>query len=58
MGDLLSFDWVTIPLAYTQMIDIAVYSYFMICIVAHQYINPSRYPNSIYSMVSAFPVYE
>lgn len=37
-GDLFSYDWINVPLAYTQMVSIAVYSYFLLTIISRQYI--------------------
>ncbi|XP_077997863.1 bestrophin-3-like isoform X2 [Glandiceps talaboti] len=37
--DLYGFDWVTIPLVYTQVVTIAVYTFFGACLFGRQYLN-------------------
>ncbi|XP_015782622.1 uncharacterized protein LOC107360470 isoform X2 [Tetranychus urticae] len=41
-GDLFAFDWISIPLVYTQAVTIAVYTYFAAVIMARQYLDPSQ----------------
>ncbi|XP_017782869.1 PREDICTED: bestrophin-2-like [Nicrophorus vespilloides] len=38
-GELLDFDWISIPLVYTQVVTLAVYWYFLTTIVAHQFVD-------------------
>ncbi|KAF7264909.1 bestrophin-2-like [Rhynchophorus ferrugineus] len=38
-GDLLAYDWISIPLVYTQVVTIAVYSYFLITVIGNQFIG-------------------
>ncbi|VDO97013.1 unnamed protein product [Soboliphyme baturini] len=37
-----AYDWVSVPLAYTQVVTIAVYSYYLACLLSAQFINPNR----------------
>ncbi|XP_070601884.1 bestrophin-4 [Erythrolamprus reginae] len=39
---LFHFDWISIPLVYTQVVTIAVYSFFAFCVVGRQFLEPSR----------------
>ncbi|XP_015789313.1 bestrophin-2 [Tetranychus urticae] len=41
-GDLFAFDWISIPLVYTQTVTIAVYTYFFATLVARQYLDPAQ----------------
>lgn len=36
------YDWITIPLVYTQVVTLAVYTFFAACLVARQYLDPNR----------------
>ena len=38
---LMSYDWIPIPLVYTQVVLIAVYSYAVASLLGHQYIEPT-----------------
>uniref|UniRef100_T1JH91 Bestrophin homolog n=1 Tax=Strigamia maritima TaxID=126957 RepID=T1JH91_STRMM len=38
-GLLWSYDWVSIPLVYTQVVTLATYSFFIACIVGRQYVD-------------------
>ncbi|XP_030745642.1 bestrophin-2-like isoform X2 [Sitophilus oryzae] len=38
-GDMLAYDWISIPLVYTQVVTIAVYSYFLITVIGNQFIT-------------------
>ena len=40
--DIMSYDWVNFPLAYTQVVTIAVYSYFGFALLGRQYLDPSK----------------
>jgi hypothetical protein len=39
LGDLLGYDWATIPLMYTQVVTLATYLYFMAALVGKQFIS-------------------
>ncbi|XP_013788175.1 bestrophin-4-like isoform X1 [Limulus polyphemus] len=44
-GMLFSFDWISIPLVYTQVVTLAIYTYFMASVMGRQYLNPDKgYP--------------
>ena len=42
-GCLLCYSWVNIPLAYTQLVTIAVHVYFLVALFGRQYLNPTMY---------------
>ncbi|GAB6033038.1 hypothetical protein CHUAL_012224 [Chamberlinius hualienensis] len=39
-GALWSYDWVSIPLVYTQVVTLATYSFFAACVIGRQYVQP------------------
>jgi len=39
-------NWIPIPIAYTQVVLVAVYSYFGIGLIAHQFLHPTLYLES------------
>ncbi|XP_051693819.1 bestrophin-2a [Oryctolagus cuniculus] len=41
-GMLFHYDWISVPLVYTQVVTIAVYSYFLACVVGRQFLDPTR----------------
>ncbi|XP_060852220.1 bestrophin-4-like [Rhopalosiphum padi] len=41
-GYLWSYDWISIPLAYTQVVTIATYSFFITAVVGRQYVEGSN----------------
>ncbi|XP_069770017.1 bestrophin-1-like isoform X2 [Narcine bancroftii] len=42
---LYSYDWISVPLVYTQVVTIAVYSFFLACLIGRQFLDPSQgYP--------------
>ncbi|XP_012580851.1 PREDICTED: bestrophin-1 isoform X2 [Condylura cristata] len=44
-GHLYAYDWISIPLVYTQVVTVAVYSFFLACLVGRQFLNPEKnYP--------------
>ncbi|XP_008065042.1 bestrophin-1 [Carlito syrichta] len=44
-GQLYAYDWISIPLVYTQVVTVAVYSFFLTCLVGRQFLNPAKaYP--------------
>uniref|UniRef100_A0A8C5YNN4 Bestrophin n=1 Tax=Marmota marmota marmota TaxID=9994 RepID=A0A8C5YNN4_MARMA len=44
-GQLYGYDWISIPLVYTQVVTVAVYSFFLACLVGRQFLNPAKaYP--------------
>lgn len=38
--ELYGFDWIIVPLVYTQVVTIATYSYFLACTIGRQYLDP------------------
>ncbi|KAE8620053.1 hypothetical protein XENTR_v10010084 [Xenopus tropicalis] len=44
-GMLFHYDWISVPLVYTQVVTIAVYSFFLTCLIGRQFLDPARgYP--------------
>ncbi|XP_049893207.1 bestrophin-3-like [Epinephelus moara] len=42
---LFGYDWVGIPLVYTQVVTLAVYTFFFACLIGRQFLDPARgYP--------------
>ncbi|XP_062376327.1 bestrophin-4 [Sardina pilchardus] len=39
---LFHYDWISIPLVYTQVVTVAVYSYFAFCLIGRQFLNPKK----------------
>ncbi|XP_072448232.1 bestrophin-4-like isoform X1 [Chiloscyllium punctatum] len=39
---LYSYDWISVPLVYTQVVTIAVYSFFLACLIGRQFLDPSQ----------------
>ncbi|XP_024215433.1 bestrophin homolog 2 isoform X2 [Halyomorpha halys] len=51
-GGLLNFDWISIPLVYTQVVTLAVYTYFTGTLMGNQYLDPTKgYPNHTIDLV-------
>lgn len=44
------YDWVCIPLVYTQVTSLATYGYFLFCLLGRQFLDPAK--NYPYSQVS------
>ncbi|XP_077989600.1 bestrophin-3-like [Glandiceps talaboti] len=38
--EIFGFDWVSVPLVYTQVVTIAVYTFFLACLFGRQYLDP------------------
>uniref|UniRef100_A0A8C8RZN3 Bestrophin homolog n=1 Tax=Pelusios castaneus TaxID=367368 RepID=A0A8C8RZN3_9SAUR len=44
-GRLYGYDWISIPLVYTQVVTVAVYSFFLACLIGRQFLDPVKeYP--------------
>ncbi|XP_075061441.1 bestrophin-3 isoform X2 [Mixophyes fleayi] len=41
-GLLFGYDWVGIPLVYTQVVTLAVYTFFFACIIGRQFLDPTQ----------------
>ncbi|XP_029929954.1 bestrophin-4 [Myripristis murdjan] len=39
---LFHYDWISIPLVYTQVVTAAVYSFFGFCLIGRQFLNPAK----------------
>ncbi|XP_058495517.1 bestrophin-4 [Solea solea] len=39
---LFHYDWISIPLVYTQVVTLAVYSFFGFCVIGRQFLNPDK----------------
>ena len=48
-----SFDWISIPLVYTQVVTVAVYGFFVSCLFGRQYLIPQ---NDSQNMTLSVPV--
>lgn len=57
-GEIISYDWINVPLAYTQVVTIAVYTYFASTLLGRQYLDPSKeFPGRISSADYVFPMF-
>jgi len=56
-GMLICYGWISIPLVYTQVVTLAVYTYFIACLFGRQYLLPTQYKveGNTYVPVSDFP---
>ncbi|XP_007943202.1 bestrophin-1 [Orycteropus afer afer] len=44
-GQLYAYDWISVPLVYTQVVTVAVYSFFVACLIGRQFLDPAKaYP--------------
>ncbi|XP_072494973.1 bestrophin-1 [Notamacropus eugenii] len=44
-GALYGYDWISVPLVYTQVVTVAVYSFFLACLLGRQFLDPAKsYP--------------
>ncbi|XP_072458334.1 bestrophin-2a isoform X2 [Notamacropus eugenii] len=41
-GMLFHYDWISVPLVYTQVVTIAVYSFFLACLIGRQFLDPTK----------------
>ncbi|XP_029440972.1 bestrophin-2 [Rhinatrema bivittatum] len=41
-GMLFHYDWISVPLVYTQVVTIAVYSFFLVCLIGRQFLDPAQ----------------
>jgi len=56
-GMLICYGWISIPLVYTQVVTLAVYTYFIACLFGRQYLQPTQYKavGHTYVAVNEFP---
>ncbi|KAK6468862.1 bestrophin-2 [Huso huso] len=48
---LFHYDWISVPLVYTQVVTIAVYSFFVACLIGRQFLDPAQsYPGHDFDM--------
>lgn len=53
-GLLISFDTISIPLVYTQVVTLAVYSYFLTSVIAQQWIENKKIEEGVYNIVDNY----
>ncbi|XP_078545349.1 bestrophin-2a isoform X2 [Lissotriton helveticus] len=41
-GMLFHYDWISVPLVYTQVVTIAVYSFFVVCLIGRQFLDTTQ----------------
>lgn len=47
-GMLMSYDWISVPLVYTQVVSLAVYTYFLSCVMGKQWLfDRTEHPDKI-----------
>ncbi|XP_064423110.1 bestrophin-4 [Latimeria chalumnae] len=57
-GKLYSYDWISIPLVYTQVVTVAVYSFFLACLIGRQFLDPQQgYPSHDLDLDLYVPVF-
>ena len=51
-GTLMSYDWISVPLVYTQVVTLAVYSFFLASLLGRQFLDPDKnYPGQSMDLV-------
>lgn len=55
VGMLLSYDWIPIPLVYTQVVTLAVYSYVFATLIGHQSLDPGKKEKDMETFFPIFP---
>ncbi|KAJ8949815.1 hypothetical protein NQ318_000513 [Aromia moschata] len=53
-GGMLDYDWISVPLVYTQVVTLAVYSYFLVTVVGYQFIEHNN-AGTVEKIVFSFP---
>lgn len=57
-GALLGYDWINVPLVYTQVVTLAVYTYFLTTIMGRQFLDPSKtYSTSYHDLDYYVPIF-
>ena len=44
LGTLYNYDWISVPLVYTQVVTLAVYTFFLSCLMGRQFLQPKDRP--------------
>ncbi|XP_050299323.1 bestrophin-4-like [Anthonomus grandis grandis] len=52
-AEMLAFDWISVPLVYTQVVTIAVYSYFLVTVIGNQFIEAED--TNVDRLIFSFP---
>ncbi|MCL4136081.1 UNVERIFIED_CONTAM: hypothetical protein GTU68_052911 [Idotea baltica] len=55
-GTLLGYDWISIPLVYTQVVTLAVYTFFLATLMGRQFLDPKMNYDK-HNMDFVFPVF-
>ncbi|XP_078612887.1 bestrophin-2a-like [Branchiostoma floridae x Branchiostoma japonicum] len=42
LGMIYSYDWISVPLVYTQVVTVAVYTFLLSCLMGRQYLDPTQ----------------
>ncbi|KAI8515100.1 chloride channel [Branchiostoma belcheri] len=42
LGMIYSYDWISVPLVYTQVVTVAVYTFLLSCLMGRQYLDPAQ----------------
>ena len=51
-GMLISYDWISVPLVYTQVVTLAVYTFFLASLMGRQFLDPEKnYPGHTMDLV-------
>ncbi|MFH4977577.1 hypothetical protein AB6A40_004286 [Gnathostoma spinigerum] len=56
-GTIWSYDWISVPLVYTQVVTIAVYSFFASCLFSRQYLIEGGGPSNRYEVKYYVPLF-
>ncbi|ODM95962.1 Bestrophin-2, partial [Orchesella cincta] len=56
-GILISYDWISVPLVYTQVVTLAVYSYFLSCVMGRQWVDPDSTLGEKHEVDLVFPIF-
>lgn len=55
-GMLFSYDWISIPLVYTQVVTLAIYTYFLATVMGRQYVKPTNHEQEIDLYIPVFTI--
>ncbi|CAL8116070.1 unnamed protein product [Orchesella dallaii] len=56
-GILISYDWISVPLVYTQVVTLAVYSFFLSCVMGRQWVKPDSTAGGNHEVDLVFPIF-